>query len=36
MLDADSLASYHQEIRRILDEREAPEPMRPYLFQLIP
>ena len=36
MLDADSLATSHREIRRILEERQAPEPMRPYLFRLIP
>ena len=38
MLDADSLTTYHQEIRRILDERQAPQPKRPYLFKfkLIP
>ena len=36
MLDAPSLANWHQEIRQLLDEEQAPEPMRPYLFRLIP
>ena len=36
MLDAASLTSYHQDIRRILHERQAPQPIRPYLFQVIP
>ena len=35
MLDAASLSPYHQEIRRTLNERQAPRPMRPYLFRLV-
>ena len=35
MLDAPSLATYHQELRQTLDERQAPQPMHPYLFRLI-
>ena len=35
MLDAPSLAPYHQEIRRTLNERQSPRPMRPYLFRLV-
>ena len=36
MLEASSLASYHQEIRQKLNERQAPRLMHPYLFRLIP
>ena len=36
MLDASSLAAYHQEMRHILDERLAYQPMRPYRFRLSP
>ena len=36
MLVACSLKPYHQEIRRILDERKAPRLRQPYRFRLIP
>lgn len=35
MLDASSLASYHEEIRQVLDKRQASQPQRPYMFRLV-